>query len=76
MRSRALAAKRFRLSIELEVFKQRALSLVEHRDEVNPPLVELVVEFDDADELVDDVKLAKELVDLAIFSGIISLLSS
>lgn len=74
-RSRAFAAKRFRLSIELEVFKQSALSLVDPRDDGNPPLVELVVEFDaddevdDDDELLDeDVKLANELVDLAMFS--------
>lgn len=61
-RSRALAASRFRRSIELEVFKQSALSLAEQRedDDANELLVEL--EFVD----FDDEELARELVDLAM----------
>lgn len=67
MRSRAFAANRFRRSMELEVFKQSALSLVEHRvdSDASEPLVELA-EFElELVELADE-QLASELVDLAI----------
>lgn len=54
--------------MELDVLRPSALSLAEHRDEVDADegalLVELEVEFE-ADELVD-VELANEQVDLAI----------
>ena len=62
MRSRAFAASRFLLSIELEDFNLSILSL--------PPSLD---EQLDEDEQVDDpleiaeVELASELVDLAIF---------
>lgn len=67
MRSRAFAAKRFRRSMELDDFKDSALSLAERRDDDDEAediwsLIEPVVEFE---ELVD-VELADELVDFAI----------
>lgn len=67
MRSRAFAANRFRRSIALEVFKQSALSLFEHRVDIEPlvELAEFELELVELAELADE-QLASELVDFAI----------